>query len=67
MDSISFGEEAGKLPDSALWHFRLGHLSDNRIKKTHTEFSFVNVDEESICDICHYVRHKKLYTLQILY
>jgi hypothetical protein len=25
----------------------------------HKQFSYVNVDDDSVCDICHYARHKK--------
>jgi hypothetical protein len=47
------------IPKEALWHFRLGHLSNNRLLNLHKQFSYVNVDDDSVCDICHYARHKK--------
>ena len=48
------------LPDSALWHFRLGHLSFSRINTLHSKFPFVNVDSKATCDVCHFAKHRKL-------
>lgn len=52
--------QAPSLPDSALWHFRLGHLSFSRMNSLHSQFPFVNVDNKAICDVCHYAKHRKL-------
>lgn len=49
-----------RLPKSALWHFRLGHLSTSRMKLMNVDSPFVKLDEGSICEIYHYGRHKKL-------
>lgn len=38
-------EETIFLPHSALWHFRLGHLSNHRIQKLQSIFPFVNIDD----------------------
>jgi hypothetical protein len=45
---------------SALWHFRLGHLSNKRLQTMKHDFPVVTVDNESVCDICHLARHRKL-------
>ncbi|CAJ2656892.1 unnamed protein product [Trifolium pratense] len=47
------------IPSAALWHFRLGHLSHNRLMELHKTFPFVIPDNNSACDICHYARHRK--------
>jgi len=48
------------LPEEALWHFRLGHLSISRMISLNSEFPFIFVDPKAVCDVCHYARHKKL-------
>jgi len=48
------------LPEDALWHFRLGHLSISRMISMNSEFPFIVVDPKAVCDVCHYARHKKL-------
>jgi hypothetical protein len=49
------------IPSLALWHFRLGHLSNNRLLSMKHEFPFVTIDNHSICDICHLAKHRKLW------
>lgn len=41
--------------------FRLGHLSNQRMKMMHSDFPSILFDEGSVCDICHYARQKKLF------
>ncbi|MCH85623.1 peptide transporter PTR2, partial [Trifolium medium] len=48
------------IPDQALWHFRLGHISLSRMQFLQSQFSFIKVDNKGVCDICHLARHKKL-------
>jgi hypothetical protein len=48
------------LPDSALWHFRLGHLSFSRMNLLKSSFPFVHVDSKATCDVCHFAKHRKL-------
>jgi hypothetical protein len=48
------------LPDSALLHFRLGHLSFSRMLSLHSMFPFINVDSKAVCDVCHFGKHRKL-------
>jgi len=52
------------IPSNALWHFRLGHLSNQRLSQLHQLYPTIHVDNKSTCDICHFAKHKKLpYTL----
>lgn len=52
------------LPDKALWHFRLGHLSQNRLLYLHSQFPFIKVNHKDVCDVCCYARQRKLsYTI----
>jgi hypothetical protein len=54
------------IPSKALWHFRLGHLSNQRLLSMKHDFPFLNVDCDSVCDICLLARHKKLpYKLSV--
>jgi len=48
------------LPDSALWHFRLGHLSFSRMKSLQSLFPYVHEDSKATCDVCHFAKHRKL-------
>jgi len=48
------------LPDSALWNFRLGHLSFSRMTLLKSSFPFVHVDSKATCDVCHFAKHRKL-------
>jgi hypothetical protein len=47
------------IPKAAIWHFKFGHLSNNRLLELNKSFPFVNIDPNSACDICHYARHRK--------
>lgn len=52
------------IPKQALWHFRLGHLSHDRLSKMAEMYPDIFNDNKVVCDVCHYARHKKLpYTL----
>jgi len=52
------------IPSTALWHFRLGHLSNQRLSQMHQLYPTIHVDNKSTCDICHFAKPKKLpYTL----
>jgi hypothetical protein len=48
------------LPASALWHFRLGHLSNSRIDALQSIFPFIFHDSGAVCDVCHFAKHKRL-------
>jgi len=46
--------------NSNLWHFRLGHLSGNRLNTLHKSFPFISKYVDENCDICHLAKQKKL-------
>jgi hypothetical protein len=48
------------IPAQAIWHFRLGHLSTNRLSVLHSKLPYISVDHKGICDVCHLARHKKI-------
>jgi transposase InsO family protein len=48
------------IPAQAIWHFRLEHLSTNRLSVVHSKFPYISVDHKGICDVCHLARHKKI-------
>jgi hypothetical protein len=54
------GSTLPTIPQSAIWHFRLGHLSQQRLASLHSKFPYVTADHNGICDICHLARHRKL-------
>jgi len=43
-----------------LWHFRLGHLSDNRLDILHHKFPFISKHSNEFCDVCHLAKQRKL-------
>jgi hypothetical protein len=48
------------VPSDALWHFRLGHLSHSRLQQMHTLYPFISINKRSVCDLCHFAKHKHL-------
>ncbi|KAK2459095.1 putative mitochondrial protein [Trifolium repens] len=48
------------IPSSALWHFRFGHLSNNRLSKMTSLYPSISCDNKAICDVCHFAKQKKL-------
>ncbi|PNY12985.1 retrovirus-related Pol polyprotein from transposon TNT 1-94 [Trifolium pratense] len=50
------GSNHTSIPKSTLWHFRLGHPSHSRLVSLRNKFSYVTVDHNGICDICHLAR-----------
>jgi hypothetical protein len=45
------GSSLPTIPASAIWHFRLGHLSHSRLASLHVKFPYVNADQNGVCDI----------------
>ena len=45
---------------SNIWHFRLGHLSGQRLNHLHKQFPFISMHHDEACDICHLSKQKKL-------
>lgn len=48
------------IPQTTLWYFRLGHLSNRRILSLHKHLPFINIDKDSVWDICHYAKHREI-------
>lgn len=51
---------ASVLPDSVLWHLRLGHLSQDRMLCLNKQYSYIPISNHTACDICHLSRQKRL-------
>jgi len=41
------------LPSDMLWHLRLGHLSNDRMKSLNKQYGFIPIPNHTVCDICH--------------
>lgn len=39
------------IPNSALWHFRLGHASMPLLKKLSNQISYVHANKIGVCDV----------------
>jgi hypothetical protein len=48
------------LPASALWHFRLGHVSNKRMSHMSQLYPSLTFDSHATCDICHFAKQRKL-------
>ncbi|GAU31820.1 hypothetical protein TSUD_58210 [Trifolium subterraneum] len=48
------------IPVSALWHFRLGHVSNNRLLRMSKLYPFLSIDNKAVCDVCQFARKRKL-------
>jgi hypothetical protein len=48
------------IPVQALWHFRLGHLSHQRLNKMSSLYPMITNDNKAICDICHFAKQKHI-------
>nr|KYP36109.1 Retrovirus-related Pol polyprotein from transposon TNT 1-94 [Cajanus cajan] len=51
---------ATPINNSNLWHFRLGHLSSNRLNVLNQQFPFISKHSNEVCDVCHFAKQKKL-------
>ncbi|KAK2409531.1 putative mitochondrial protein [Trifolium repens] len=51
---------AQTIPTIALWHFRFGHLSHNRLSHMINVYPSITCDNKAICDVCHFAKQKKL-------
>nr|KYP70579.1 Retrovirus-related Pol polyprotein from transposon TNT 1-94 [Cajanus cajan] len=46
---------------NALWHFRLGHISESRLNMLSELYSFINnCNHKHVCDVCHFAKQRKL-------
>ena len=43
-----------------LWHFRMGHLSFERLRNMQSTYPFLKLDKNFVCNTCHYAKHKRL-------
>jgi len=48
------------IPRSALWHFRLGHLSHQRLSQMQSLYPYISCNNKDVSDICHLAKQKKL-------
>ena len=48
------------ISNSNLWHYRLGHLSGNRLNMLCEQFPFIPKHINENCDICHFAKQRKL-------
>jgi hypothetical protein len=48
------------VPSDALWHFKLGHLSHSRLLTMSSLYPSININKNSVCDLCHFAKHKHL-------
>lgn len=45
---------------AALWHFRFGHASYDRLHSLVKNFPDIHVNKHIVCDVCQFSKHKKL-------
>jgi len=43
-----------------LWHYRLGHLSDERLDVLKNKYPYIFAEKQHVCDACHRAKQKKL-------
>jgi transposase InsO family protein len=48
------------IPQSALWHFRLGHASNSRLQIMQQMYPSIVLNKECVCDVCHLAKQKHL-------
>ncbi|PNX73342.1 peptide transporter PTR2, partial [Trifolium pratense] len=48
------------IPMSAIWHFRLGHVSNARLSNMIQMYPSITVDTQAVCDVCHFAKQRKL-------
>lgn len=59
--SVSNNKTFNVIPSSAIWHFRLGLLFNQRLSQMHNLYPYITCDNKATCEICHFAKHKKLY------
>jgi len=57
---------ATPITTSHLWHFRLGHLSRNRLNILCQTYPFISRHVDEICDVCHLAKERRLSYLPSL-
>ena len=49
------------IPHIDVWHFRLGHVSDDHLCHLHSIFPYISIfSNKFVCDICHFLKQKWL-------
>jgi len=43
-----------------IWHLRMGHPSEERLKVLQTYYPNIHIDKDFICDACHQAKQRKL-------
>ena len=52
---------SSSIPSHALWHFRLGHLSRQRLHPMSLLYpNIISNNDKNVCDLCHFAKHKHL-------
>jgi hypothetical protein len=64
LPNVSISANNVYLSENALWHFRFGHLSNSRLALLKSIFPSVTFDSNTVCDICHFAKHRKLPFVQ---
>jgi len=59
-NSVSSNNHVSSIPSNAIWHFRLGHLSNQRLSMMHSLSSSITIYNKAICDIFHFAKQRKL-------
>jgi hypothetical protein len=50
---------SASFPSTALWHFRLGHVSSSRFHLIYDFYPYIpSCNKYHVCDICHFARQK---------
>lgn len=58
LDSITCNN-AVTIPNSALWHFRLGHASLPLIQKLANQVPYIHCENIGVWDVCHFAKQKR--------
>ena len=48
------------IPETELWHYKLGHLSNSRLQILNKQFPFITYSLKVPCDICQFAKQKRL-------
>lgn len=48
------------IPDSALRHFRLGHISSSRFEMLCKKVPYIQMNKIGICNVCHFAKQKRV-------
>lgn len=54
------------IPQTTLYHFRLGHPSNRKLLSLHKHIHLVTINKDATFDICNYAKHSKtLFQLSV--